>query len=255
MSYSVIIRDRDDPYAIAYQGEAAVSAAVSADEAAARVYTDWATGSGADTVQGREDRFEVELRENTGASASVAVPAAVLVSGLAPEVLAAAEARRRAMVTGTETGTDAELLLALTEQLDRLEAEEALRTTRREEYAGRLAEPGLSDADRRRLQGNIAAIDSGLPGLRQEQADTALRAAATSAQMRGENPANVYAGARLSESLDEGWWLDRQRGGSRRSMGSRRGMAGGAGPERDAGGTTRRHRAPSPAFGACGRHR
>ncbi|MFE6808605.1 hypothetical protein ACFVEN_44180 [Streptomyces sp. NPDC057681] len=206
VSYSVIIRDRDDPYTIAYQGEATVSAGMSADEAAARAYADWAAGSGAATVEGRGDRFDVELRENTGTSESVAVPAAVLASGLAPEVLAAAESRRRSLVVGTETGTDAELLLALTEHLDRLEAEEAHRTARREEYVGRLAEPGLSDADRTRLQGNIEAIDSGLPGLRQEQADTALRTAATAAQMRGENPAHVYAGARLSDSLDEEWW-------------------------------------------------
>jgi hypothetical protein len=206
VSYSVVIRDRDDPYTIAYQGEVTVPAAVGPDEAAARVYTEWAAGEGAAVVQGREDRYDVELRENTGSAAAVAVPAAVLPGAKAGEVLAAAESRRHALVAGTEQGSDAELLHALSTELDRLEAEEAQRRSRRAAYAVRLDDADLPDADRERLQRNIKAIDEGLPSLHQEQAETALRTAATAAQMRGENPAHVYGSARLTESLDEGWW-------------------------------------------------
>lgn len=207
VSYSVIIRDRDDPYVIAYQGEVAVSAAVSAEEAAARVYTEWAAGDGAATVQGRGDGFDVELRENTGSTDAVAVPAAVLPSAHVADVLAAAESRRRALVAGTETGSDAELLHALSEELDRLEAEEAQRQARRAGYVARLDDPELDDEGvRARLERNVAAIDAGLPGLHQQQAETALRVAATVADMRGENGAHVYDAARLTESLDDGWW-------------------------------------------------
>src|SRR5262249_9926378 len=104
------------------------------------------------------------------------------------------------------TGSEAELLYALTCELDRFEEEEARRAARRAEYAQRLQDNDLSRQDRARLEGDVAGIETRPVGLDQEQADTALRVAATVAKTAGENPQHVYDAALLTESLDEGWW-------------------------------------------------
>ncbi|MEU5959206.1 hypothetical protein [Streptomyces sp. NPDC047525] len=201
-SYAILIRNVNEPYGVVHRSEMTAPAGVGAEEVAARAFVVW---DGTDSAAGAGP-FVVEVMENTGAEPGSQVPAAVLRSEQVQEVLEAAEARQRALVDGSETGSPAELLRALGGELDRLEEEEKQRGTRREEYADRLKDADLSPADRTRLEGNIAAIDAGLPVLHQQQADTALRVAATAAEVRGENPRHVHEAARLSDSLDDGWW-------------------------------------------------
>ncbi|GGX36579.1 hypothetical protein [Streptomyces chryseus] len=211
-SYAVLIRDVRDPYTALYRGEGSCPAGMDPQAFAARQYEAWAAGAGAEQVGDRDAAdFVVEMVENTGEPTAGHVPAVLMYGRDAAEALQAENDFHRALLDGTRTGSQDEMLLALTGELDRLEAEEAQRLGRRREYASRLYDVDgtaveLSESDRRRLEGNVEAIDTGLPGLHREQADTALRIAAVAAEMRGEEPAHVYAAARLADNLDHGWW-------------------------------------------------
>ncbi|WP_125264868.1 hypothetical protein [Streptomyces alboflavus] len=206
-SYVVLVRDLQDEFQTAGRWTVNVPRGMRPETAAAREFEKWAAGDGAAQVGERGTAtFVVELVENTGEVRAAHVPAVQLSGDRASEVLASDVAWQRALVSGAEQGSDAELLYALDGELERLEAEERHRQARRTEYAERLETEALAPADRKRLEGNVAAIDEGLPGLRQQQADTALRMAATSAGLRGEDPRHVYDAAQLRESLDDGWW-------------------------------------------------
>lgn len=206
VSYAVTISDLNDPSRILHTSELTVPAGMSVDEAAARAYDRWATSAEGAVAADRHDQYAVQLSENTGEARSSLTPAATLRGDRVGQVLAEAESRRRAIVEGTEEASDAELAHALAVELDQLTQEEDRRRARRGEYAARLTDPSISDQDRKRLAGNVAAIDEGLHSLHRRQADAALRLAATTAAMRGENPRHVYDAARLRESLDPGWW-------------------------------------------------
>ncbi|MEU1132633.1 hypothetical protein ABZ383_22690 [Streptomyces sp. NPDC005900] len=206
-SYAVVIRDSRDPYKVLYQGEATAPLGMPAATLAAREFEAWARGEGANSVKGRNPaEFTIEAMENTGAARAAQTPAAEVQGHQVDEVLAADAAWQRAVIEGSEPGTPAETLYAYEQELQRLEEEEKRRRVRRAEYAARLEEEGLSDADRKRLTGNLNSIDEGLTALHQQQADSALHMAAAAAEMRGENPERVFQAARLQESLDEGWW-------------------------------------------------
>ncbi|WP_330346634.1 hypothetical protein OG858_47395 (plasmid) [Streptomyces europaeiscabiei] len=205
-SYAVIIRDLNDPARVVSRSEMRVPAGMPVDAAAGRAYAEWARSADGAESANSHDRYAVELVENTGASRAAHVPSAVLRGDRAEEVLADAESWRQAVVAGTESASDTELLYALSVELDTLAEEEDRRLSRRADYAARLESDGVDGQTRTRLAGNVAAIDEGLPGLRQQQADTALRLAVTTATLRGENPQHVLDAAGLRENLDAEWW-------------------------------------------------
>ncbi|MGW2793586.1 hypothetical protein ACWC9H_27155 [Streptomyces sp. NPDC001251] len=206
-SYVVLIRDLNDPYAVVFRGEVSAAMGQRAQAVGAQHYLAWARGAGAELVQGDDGRFSVEVVENTGQPDAANVPAAVLRGDGADAVRREEAAWLRAVVRGTETGvSDRELFYALSVHLEELREEEWRRIGRREGYAQQLAGDGLTASDRRRLEGNVEAVNQGLGALRQEQADAALRMAATAATIRGENPQRVYDAARLTETLDAEWW-------------------------------------------------
>lgn len=208
-SYAVIVRDRRDADRIVYRGEAAADAGMDAATAAATAYLKWRAEAGAELSADRPDEeFAIELVENTGDAKAGHVPAAILAGNDAQTVLAEDADRLRNLARGTiQPANHAEMLRALKSELERLEQEEKKRTARREEYLVILDErTDLTAADVRRLNGNVTAITEGLDTLHQQQADTALRIAATVAEMGGENPQHVYDAARLRDSLDDGWW-------------------------------------------------
>ncbi|MGX1976868.1 hypothetical protein [Streptomyces kronopolitis] len=209
-SYAVIVRDRRDADRIVYRGEATADAGMDAAVAAATEYLKWRAEAGAELSADRPDEeFAIELVENTGNNAKAGhVPAAILAGSDAHAVLVEDADRLRSLARGaTQPADHAEMLRALKVELERLEQEEKKRTARRDEYLVILDErTDLSAADVRRLNGNVTAITEGLDTLHQQQADTALRIAATVAEMAGENPQHVYDTARLRDSLDDGWW-------------------------------------------------
>ncbi|MGW1674601.1 hypothetical protein [Streptomyces sp. NPDC002324] len=206
VSYVVLVRDLNDPSRVVSRSEIRVPAGMPVDAVAGRAYAEWARSAAGAEANDRGERYAVELVENTGDPRAAHVPAAVLRGDRVEEVLAEAESWRRAAVEGTEQATDNEMIYALAVELDRLTEEEDRRLSRRSEYAARLETEGLDDRTRSRLAGNVASIDEGLPGLRQQQADTALRLAVVTATLRGENPGHVVDAARLRESLDVEWW-------------------------------------------------
>lgn len=206
VSYAVTVTDLNDPSRILHTREMTVPAGMSPDEAAARAYQEWSrSAEGAEAAE-RHDQFAVQISENTGNVRSALTPAVTLRGDQVEDVLARAESHRRAIVDGTEQASDAELLYALSVEIDLLAEDEVRRLARREEYAARLAAAGLPAADRKRLAGNIAAIDEGMEALHRKQADTALRAAMTAARIRGEDPRYEQSAARLRNTLDVGWW-------------------------------------------------
>ncbi|MGW2725087.1 DNA translocase FtsK [Streptomyces sp. NPDC001492] len=205
-SYAVIIRDLNDPTRIVWRSAQTVAAGMPVDEAAARAYERWSTSPEGAEAADRHSQYQVELIENTGNPVSAQVPASRLRGDRVGEVLAEAESWRRAVVAGTEQASDDELLYALMVEVGELSEEEDRRRTRRAEYAARLDDATLDERTRARLVGNVAAIDEGLVTLRRQQADTALRLAAHTASMNGENPQHVHDAARLRENLDQGFW-------------------------------------------------
>ncbi|MFK0294782.1 hypothetical protein ACIQU6_30520 [Streptomyces sp. NPDC090442] len=208
-SYAVIVRDMRNDGRIVHRGEVTAEPGMSAPMAAATAYERWAKGPGDELSQDRQPaEIVVELVENTGSDTAAHVPAATLQGADVESVFVADAARLVALADGTaQPDNNAEMLRALRDQLERLEQEEERRSERRAEYTAKLADGReLSPLDVRRLEGNIQAITEGMDTLHQQQADAALRMAALAAEMRGENPEHVYAAARLSESLDEGFW-------------------------------------------------
>lgn len=206
VSYAVIVRDLNDPTRVVSRTEMRVPAGMPIDAVAGRAYDEWARSANGAEATDRHDQYAVELVENTGNSRAAHVPAATLRGDRAEEVQADAESWRQAVVEGTEQASETELLYALSVEVERLAQEEDRRLARRTEYAARLEDDGLDAQTRARLARNVAAIDEGLPGLRQQQADIALRMAVTTATLRGENPQHVLDSARLRESLDAEWW-------------------------------------------------
>ncbi|WP_198359152.1 hypothetical protein [Streptomyces fildesensis] len=202
-SFIIIIRDREDPYRPAYQGEAVAAPGMPAEVLGAEEFLRWA----ADRDIGDGSRFTVEVIENTGDLDPVRVPAAVLSAEQVQPVLAAEQDRQRRILSGTEEATDAERLYVLTSELDRLQADEKLRLSRQAEYQARLdTDPSLSDAERRRLTENVEAVNIGVSELQAQQAAIGVQIQATTAALRGENPAHEVQARTLSESLDAGWW-------------------------------------------------
>ncbi|MFF7176852.1 hypothetical protein [Streptomyces pseudovenezuelae] len=206
VSYAVVVRDLEDPTRIVSRSEVTVPAGMPVDAIAARAYEAWSTSAEGAESANQHHRYAVELMENTGEDRSIQVPAASLRGDRSEEVLAEAESWRKAVVAGTEQASDHEVLYALTIEVAQLTQEEDRRLTRRADYAGRLENPDLDDRTRSRLLGNVAAIDEGMVTLRRQQADTALRMAALTASLNGENPEHVHEAARLRESLDQGFW-------------------------------------------------
>ncbi|MFJ8166511.1 hypothetical protein ACIRBY_37105 [Streptomyces sp. NPDC096136] len=210
VSYAVVIRDADNPYAVAFQGSVSAPRGRAPGAVAAAEFQSWASGAGAEPTKGREGRFVTEIVENTGDVNAGHVPAAVVLGDQTAEILAEETERLHAIVAGTHTNaTPSELLYALSVELEALEAEEWRRIGRREDYLKRMEMESATSADERRLQRlerNVADTSEGISKLRQERADTALRMAATAAEIRGENPARVYEAARLTDTLDDGWW-------------------------------------------------
>ncbi|MEU1121857.1 MULTISPECIES: hypothetical protein [unclassified Streptomyces] len=206
-SYAFIVRDARDPYRVLYQGEAKAPVGMPAATAAAREFEVWAQGAGADSVKGRDRaEFTIEAMENNGTNRAGQVPAAEVHGNQVSDILAADVAWQRALIEGAESGSPGEMLYAYGGELERLEEEEKFRRARRAEYAARLEGESLSDADRKRLSGNVTALDTGLKALHQQQADNALKMAASAAELRGEAAEYVFRAARLQDSLDEGWW-------------------------------------------------
>lgn len=203
VSYAVLIRDREDPYTILYRGETSAPVGRTPQAVAAEQFQVWAAGvEGAGENAGR---YDVEVVENTGEARAGQVPAAQLRGHRAAEALEAEAARVRAILAEEEPATAQERLYALSAHLDEMQRDEWQRVDRREALRAQLAED-LPEPDRSRLQKRLEAVEEGISTLRQEQADTALSMAATAAEIRGENPTHVYDAARLTDSLDEGWW-------------------------------------------------
>ncbi|WP_329468695.1 hypothetical protein [Streptomyces sp. NBC_01431] len=207
LSYAVLIRDVDNPYEVAFRGEVSAPLGREARAVAAQEYQAWAAGAGAEVIQDRSARFVTELVENTGDPQAAHVPAATVYGDQAAALLEDEAAQLRGIIDGNRSDASvAERFYALSVESERLREEEWRRIARREDYLKRLDAGGLSAADEKRLEGNVAAVSEGLGTLRQAQADTALEMAATAAEIRGENPSRVVEAARLTDTLDDGWW-------------------------------------------------
>ncbi|MBH1934130.1 hypothetical protein I5Q34_07445 [Streptomyces sp. AV19] len=205
VSLVVLIRDTADPLTIAHQDVVVVAAGMPPSEAGANAFLRWAEQARSQNTDLDVSRFYIEVLENT-ADGVQQVPAARLYGHEAERARQEAVRWQRAVVSGEQEATPAELLYALEQERGRLEAEKEHRVSRFREYRSRLDAEGLSDADRKRLAGNITAIIDGLPVLRQQIEELQLRIEVAGAQVRGEDPAHVYGGVQLRDLLDQGWW-------------------------------------------------
>ncbi|GAA0438971.1 hypothetical protein [Streptomyces luteireticuli] len=205
VSLVVLVRDTADPLAIVHQDVVIVAAGMPPSEAGANAFLRWAEQTRAEAPDLDVSRFYIEVLENT-ADGVQQVPAVRIYGHEAERAQQDALRWQRAVVSGAQEATPAELFYALEQERGRLEAEKDHRVSRFREYRGRLDSEGLSDADRKRLAGNITAIIDGLPVLRQQMEELQLRIEAAGAQVRGEDPAHVYGAVQLRDLLDQGWW-------------------------------------------------